>query len=114
MAWTSSELWLAIAAISALTYLSRVLPFVFGSAPVFRPASPAAGVLSILGPALLAALGAATVVPGFVDALKADRGWIFLLGASVTVVATLWRREPGLAVLAGIATFYACITVTGG
>ena len=114
MTWTYGELWLAIAAISVLTYLSRAVPFVFRSAPVFRPTSPAVRLFSILGATLLAALAAATVVPVFLDSAQVGREWVFLLSAIATVVAAIWRRQPGLAVLAGVVMFYSCMAAVSG
>lgn len=109
MNWTSEQLWIAVAIIAILTYGSRALPFVYRNIPFLQPTSPVGKRLPVLGSTLLAALASVTIVPGFQNAIQNGRQWIFLLGCLATLAVVLRWREAGLAVLAGVAVFLACL-----
>ncbi|AMW35910.1 hypothetical protein HEQ62_09730 [Haematospirillum jordaniae] len=111
MIWTNNQLWLAIAIIAALTYGSRALPFVWRNIPILQPTSSFGRHLPVLGSVLLAALTAVTITPAFRNTIDREQHWIFAFSIVVTLATVLRWREAGLAVLAGVLTFLACLTV---
>ncbi|NKD55934.1 MULTISPECIES: AzlD domain-containing protein [unclassified Haematospirillum] len=111
MSWTNNQLWLAIAIIAVLTYGSRALPFVWRNISILQPTSPLGRRLPVLGSVLLAALAAVTITPAFQNTIDGERHWIFVFSMVVTLATVLRWREAGLAVLAGVLAFLACLTV---
>ncbi len=111
MSWTSNQLWLAIAIIAALTYGSRALPFVWRNISILQPTSPLGRRLPVLGSVLLAALAAVTITPAFRNTIGGEQHWIFVFSMVVTLATVLRWREAGLAVLAGVLAFLACLTI---
>ncbi|NKD77256.1 hypothetical protein HEQ60_05710 [Haematospirillum sp. H1815] len=111
MNWTNNQLWLAIATIAALTYGSRALPFIWRNISILQPTSPFGRRLPVLGSVLLAALASVTITPAFKNTIDGEQLWIFVFSMVVTFATVLRWREAGLAVLAGVLAFLACLTV---
>lgn len=102
----SAALWLAFAVIGALTYLTRALPLLSrrrGSG------APPPAWLDALGPCILAAIAVAVLLPEARAALAADSWRPFALGSAAAAAVMLWRRDAGLATLAGVAAYWLAI-----
>lgn len=95
-------LWIAVAVIAVVTYLTRALPFLWRHAA--RP-GPAPAWLDALGPAILAAMGVAILLPEGITATRTGTLTPFLVGLAATAGVMAWRRDAGLATLAGIAAY---------
>lgn len=107
MSWSEQGLALAILAMALITYATRALPFLLGRdnrllAWLANPDGP----LATLGPAIIAALAAVTILPEARTALASDRWPIFLAATAATLIALRLLKEPGLAVLIGLATYW--------
>ena len=103
----SAALWLAFIVIGALTYLTRALPLLSRRRGIGAP--PPAW-LDALGPCILAAIAVAVLLPEASAALAAGAWRPFALGSAAAAAAImLWRRDAGLATLAGVAAYWLAI-----
>lgn len=101
----SGVLWVAFAVIGAVTYLTRALPLLFDRR-ADRGDGPPPAWLDALGPCILAAIAVTVLLPEARAAL-ADGAWRpFALGSAAAAAAMLWRRDAGLATLAGVAGYW--------
>ena len=62
-----------------------------------------------LGPCILAAIAVAVLLPEARAALAADSWRPFALGSAAAAAVMLWRRDAGLATLAGVAAYWLAI-----
>ncbi|MDO5605753.1 MAG: AzlD domain-containing protein [Paracoccus sp. (in: a-proteobacteria)] len=106
----TTALWIAVAIITVVTYLTRALPFMWSRAA--RP-GPTPSWLDALGPAILAAMGVSILLPEGERALQAGSLTQFLLGLAAAAAVMAWRRDAGLATLAGIASYALAGAITG-
>ena len=97
-------LWLAVALIGAATLLARLLPLLWRDAAKDQARSPAW--LDALGPCLLTAMGVAVLLPEGIEAFTTGQPLAFLGGVTAAVAAMAWRRDPGLAAIAGVAGWW--------
>ena len=95
----TTALWICVAIIAVVTYLTRALPFLWRHAP---KGGPAPAWLDALGPAILAAMGTAILWPEGAKAAASGTLTQFLTGLSAAAAVMIWRRDAGLATLAGI------------
>ncbi|WP_273503204.1 AzlD domain-containing protein [Paracoccus sphaerophysae] len=100
-------LWIAVGAIAVATYLTRALPFLLAERRRGgdRKPGPAPAWLDALGPCILAAMGAAILWPEAGKAAASGNLAQFLSGLAAAAAIMLWRRDAGLATLAGIAGY---------
>ena len=104
----STELWIAFVVIGVLTYLTRALPLLLNRRSKGADAPPPAW-LDALGPCILAAIAVAVLLPEASAALAADAWRPFALGSVAAAAVMLWRRDAGLATLAGVAAYWLAI-----
>ena len=97
-------LWLAIALIGAATLIARLLPLLWPGQAEDQARSPAW--LDALGPCLLTAMGVAVLLPEGIEALTTGQLLAFLGGVAAAAAAMAWRRDPGLAAIAGVAGWW--------
>lgn len=104
----TTTLWIAVAVIAVVTYLTRAIPFLWrrGASP-----GPAPAWLDALGPAILAAMGTAILWPEGARAAAAGTLGPFIAGLAAAAGMMLWRRDAGLATLAGIVAYAAAAAV---
>lgn len=102
------NVWLAILLMGAATYLARSLPFWLAgnNAIVNRLAQPDSPLAS-LGPCLLMAMMAATVVPMLVADLQAGPARLVptLTGLTGTLLVMKFWQNVGLAVVVGMVAY---------
>lgn len=103
-----TELWLAIAVMAVVTWLSRALPFVLmRKSNIFGRLT--SGRFVILGPALLVSM---TVVVVYSDLQQATGGasvMVYFCGLIAAGVCARLTRNAGFAVLAGMAGYAAAL-----
>jgi len=97
-------LWLAMALIGVATLLARLLPLLWRNGAKDQARAPAW--LDALGPCLLTAMGVAVLLPEGIEALTTGQLLAFLGGVAAAAAAMAWRRDPGLAALAGVAGWW--------
>jgi len=97
--------WVAVAAMAAITYLTRALPFILSArSRLLERLSREGSALAVLGPALLAGIAAAVIVPDLLPA-GAGRPLPYLGGLAVTACAVRRWSNTGAAVLLGVAGY---------
>ncbi len=98
------EFWLAIAVMALVTWLSRALPFLLmRKSSVFGRL--ASGRFVILGPALLVAMTVVVVYSDLQHAAGPEPVLTYLCGLLAAGVCVKLTRNPGYAVLAGMAAY---------
>lgn len=111
------NVWLAIAAMGVLTYMTRSLPFLLAgrSQALNRLADPASPLAS-LGPCLLVAITSSTIVPMLAASLQAGGGRLLpAVGGLLTTLGVMKRWENvGLAVVVGMVVYTAGLAAMGG
>nr|WP_255440519.1 AzlD domain-containing protein [Paracoccus sp. MC1854] len=100
----TAALWVAFVAIGAVTYLTRALPLLRDHPG--KGARPPPAWMEALGPCILAAIAVAVLLPEARGALAQGSLRPFLLGAAAAGAAMRWRRDAGLATLAGVAAYW--------
>lgn len=100
---TGGALWGLMAVIGAVTYLTRVIPLLSR-----RRAGTAAPPpwLEALGPCILAAIAVSVLLPEARSALAAGTIRPFALGGAAAAAMMIWRRDAGLATVAGVAAYW--------
>lgn len=101
-------LWAACAVIGAVTYLTRALPLLMDrrEGDAGRPPPPW---LDALGPCILAAIAVAVLLPEAHAAATGGALRPFSVGSALAAAVMLWRRDAGLATLAGVAGYWLAI-----
>ena len=97
-------LWVAFVVIGAVTYLTRALPLLrerSGTADAPPPAW-----LDALGPCILAAIDVAVLLPEARGAWAEGSLGPFALGSGAAAAMMLWRRDAGLATVAGVVAYW--------
>ena len=97
-------LWVAFVVIGAVTYLTRALPLLrelSGTADAPPPAW-----LDALGPCILAAIAVAVLLPEARGAWAEGSLGPFALGSGAAAAMMLWRRDAGLATVAGVVAYW--------
>ena len=102
--------WGVVLLMSCATYGSRTLPFFFKENHrllVWLGGENAR--MAALGPSLIAAIAAVTIVPDFVHAASAPNNTseiaVYMIGLAVVIVLTKLTKNSGLAVLAAMAAY---------
>lgn len=97
--------WLAIGVIGLATYAFRVLPLLSNGR---SREAPVAGRnrLNALGPCLLTAMAVTVLLPGVGAAAAEGRLLCVIAGTLAVAVVMAFRRDPGLATLAGVAGWW--------
>lgn len=116
MKLSQENIWLAIALMALLTYLSRSLPFLLsGRSQVFNRLAEPDSLLASLGPCLLMAITGATILPILVFELQAGGGQVVPTCAGLlTTVGVMWKwANVGLAVVAGMLAYAAVFSALG-
>ncbi len=104
------EFWVAVLAMAAITYLTRGLPFLLSPRNrLLRKLSEEGSALSALGPALLAAIAAAVIVPDLWGAQQVAELGPYLAGLAATAVLARWAGNSGVAVIGGLAAYGAAL-----
>ncbi|MBK5933176.1 branched-subunit amino acid transport protein AzlD [Rhodovulum imhoffii] len=99
-----TALWVTITIIGIATYATRVVPLLW-----LRPNGQKRLRLSWLdrlGPCLLAAMAVAVILPTFAQTEGSSEFLAAVGGLMGAVGSMCFRRDPGLATLVGIITFY--------
>ncbi|AZY48398.1 AzlD domain-containing protein [Bordetella avium] len=100
------DFWVAVLAMAAVTYLSRGLPFMLPPRHrLLRKLAQEDSALSALGPALLAAIAAAVIVPDLWGEQRVAQIAPYLAGMAVTALAARLSGNSGLAVIAGLLAY---------
>lgn len=104
----TGALWAAFIVIGAVTYLTRALPLLRDRRSGAPDAPPPAW-LDALGPCILAAIAVAVLLPEARAAIAGGSLRPFALGAFAAAAAMLWRRDAGLATVAGVLAYWLSI-----
>lgn len=100
------EFWVAVLAMGVITYLTRSLPFLLSPRNrLLRKLSEQGSGLSALGPALLAAIAAAVIVPDLWGQQQVAQLGPYLLGLAATALLARWAGNSGVAVIGGLAAY---------
>ncbi|MBI3285477.1 MAG: AzlD domain-containing protein [Burkholderiales bacterium] len=105
MKQSMENIWLAIILMAGLTYMTRSLPFLLeGRSRAFDRLTESDSPLSTLGPCLLMAIAAATILPTLAANLNAGGFQILPTAAGLlgTMLAMKLWCNVGLAVLVGM------------
>lgn len=100
---TGPQLWGLILIIGAVTYLTRALPLLMRPRAGGDRTPPAW--LDALGPCILAAIAVSVLLPEARAAIDTGAALPFALGSAAAAGTMLWRRDAGLATLAGMAGY---------
>lgn len=104
------DFWVAVLAMAVITYLTRALPFMLSSRNwLLRKLSEEGSRLGALGPALLAAIAAAVIVPDLWGAGQVAQVPTYLIGLAVTALVARLAGNSGVAVIAGLAAYGAAL-----
>ena len=104
--------WIIVFIMAGVTLLSRTLPFLLhDKSRIFEKLCGEQSRLSVLGPAMLAAIAASTIVPGFMKTVNSGAmaemaAYCLALGVVIPVLRI--SRNSGFAVISAM-IFYACI-----
>lgn len=104
----TTALWAAFVVIGAVTYLTRALPLLRDRRSDAADAPPPAW-LDALGPCILAASAVTVLLPEARGALAGGSLRPFALGALAAAAVMLWRRDAGLATVAGVLAYWLSI-----
>lgn len=105
MSYSMESIWLAIFLMSLLTYLARSLPFMLsGRSGVFNRFAEPESPLAALGPCLLMAISASTILPMLLAKLNAGgmQIWPTVAGLLGTMLVMKFWQNVGLAVVVGM------------
>lgn len=97
----TTALWGAFVVIGAVTYLTRALPLLRDRRSGSADGPPPAW-LDALGPCILAAIAVAVLLPEARAAVAGGSLRPFALGSAAAAAVMLWRRDAGLATVAGV------------
>ncbi|MGE9553765.1 AzlD domain-containing protein [Erwinia amylovora] len=104
------QAWLAVFAMGVVTWLLRSLPFMLNKrARSDDKAEQGSPVFSALGPSLLSAIMIVTLIPGIQQAMAVGygRALCYGMGILMTLGALRVSRNPGVAVIVGVAIYAA-------
>ncbi len=97
-------LWITIAIVGVATYATRVLPLLWLKSNDQNKSRPLW--LDRLGPCLLAAMAIVVIMPNF-SQFKETFEILAAAGGLMAAGSSMWfRRDPGIATLVGMLTFY--------
>ncbi len=99
-----NELWIVILAVGLFTSATRILPLFLGAGRKESSSRPAW--LDALGPCLLAAMAVAVILPELLASVAAGKGAAAVLSFGVVAAIMRFRRDPGMATLGGMLTFF--------
>ncbi|OZI71060.1 AzlD domain-containing protein [Bordetella genomosp. 12] len=98
--------WVAVMAMAVITYLTRSLPFMLPPRNrLLRKLAEEGSALSALGPALLAAIAAAVIVPDLWAEQRAADLAPYLAGLAATALTARLAGNSGVAVIAGLLVY---------
>ncbi|OZI21884.1 branched-chain amino acid transporter AzlD family protein 2 [Bordetella genomosp. 7] len=107
------EFWGAVIAMAAITYLTRALPFLLSSRSRLMRRLTEGSSMAALGPALLAGIAGAVIVPDML-ALQGGAEWLpYAGGLLATALAARRLGNAGLAVIAGVVVYGALLALAG-
>ncbi|MCD0504369.1 AzlD domain-containing protein [Bordetella petrii] len=97
--------WGAVAAMAVITYLTRALPFLLPPRSRLLRRLAEGSSLAALGPALLAGIAAAVIVPDVLALDNATEVAAYAAGLAATAVAVWKSGNAGVAVIVGVAAY---------
>jgi len=107
------EFWGAVIAMAVITYLTRALPFLLSARSRLLRRLAEGSSLAALGPALLAGIAAAVIVPD-VMALAGPAQWLpYAGGLAATALAARRLGNAGVAVITGVAVYGVLLALAG-
>ncbi len=102
--------WILVLIMSCATYGTRTLPFLLGQKHrllIWLGGENAR--LKALGPSLIAAIAAVTIVPDFINASKVEHNiseiLVYVIGLATAVMITKCTKNSGLAVIIAMTTY---------
>lgn len=105
--------WGAVIAMAAITYLTRALPFALSARSRLLRRLAEGSSLAALGPALLAGIAVAVIVPD-VMALQGMLQWLpYAGGLLATALAARRMANAGVAVIVGVAVYGTLLALCG-
>ncbi|MVW70827.1 AzlD domain-containing protein [Bordetella sp. 15P40C-2] len=113
MSGDTLEFWAAVMAMAVITYLTRSLPFLLSRRRQPRPGAAGRSMFTALGPALLAGIATAVIVP---DILALEtRGEIlpYAGGLLATAVGVKRLGNAGFAVILGVIVYGVLVVMAG-
>ncbi|OZI45673.1 branched-chain amino acid transporter AzlD family protein 2 [Bordetella genomosp. 5] len=106
------EFWVAVLAMAVITFMTRALPFMLSSRHwLLKRLSQDGSRLAVLGPALLAAIAAAVIVPDLWGEQQVAQVAPYVGGLIVTALAARITGNTGLAVIIGLAGYGGLLAV---
>ncbi|HYG41657.1 MAG TPA: AzlD domain-containing protein [Bordetella sp.] len=107
------EFWGAVIAMAVITYLTRALPFLLSARSRLLRRLAEGSALAALGPALLAGIATAVIVPDIM-ALDGWPQWLpYAGGLLATALAARRLGNAGVAVIAGVAVYGVLLGLAG-
>ncbi|AXF78131.1 AzlD domain-containing protein [Erwinia tracheiphila] len=106
---SSEQMWIAVMAMGGIIWLLRCLPFMFNKSKCKTEdtAGHKSTIFKALGPSLLAAIMVVTLIPGIQRAVTGGYGRMLCYGAGIVITMVVLRvtRNPGVAVICGVAIY---------
>lgn len=107
------EFWTAVIAMAVITYLTRALPFLLSSRSRLLRRLVESSSLSALGPALLAGIATAVIVPDVMALQGASELVPYGVALAATALCAKRLGNAGLAVIIGVAAYGALLWLMG-
>jgi len=107
------EFWGAVIAMAVITYLTRALPFLLSARSRLLRRLAEGSSLAALGPALLAGIAAAVIVPDVVALQGMAQLLPYAGGLVATALAARRLGNAGVAVIAGVVVYGVLLMLAG-
>jgi len=107
------EFWVAVIAMAVITYLTRALPFLLSSRSRWLRRVTEGSSLAALGPALLAGIATAVIVPDIMALSGASQYLPYAGGLLATALCARRLGNAGLAVIIGVVVYGGILLLMG-
>jgi len=105
------EFWVAVIAMAVITYLTRALPFLLSNRSRWMRRLTEGSALAALGPALLAGIATAVIVPDVMALSGASQILPYASGLLATALSARRLGNAGVAVIVGVVVYGAVLVV---
>lgn len=113
MSGAGLDFWAAVIAMAVITYLTRALPFLLSARSRLQRRLAEGSSLAALGPALLAGIAAAVIVPDLMALRGAAEVAPYAGGLLTTALAARRLGNAGAAVIVGVAVYGVLMAAAG-
>jgi len=107
------DFWVAVIAMAVITYLTRALPFLLSSRSRWLRRLTEGSSLAALGPALLAGIATAVIMPDVMALSGASQIVPYAGGLLATALSARRLGNAGVAVIVGVVVYGGLLLVVG-